>query len=242
MARCLNVRLECVRKIRGLAPGLVALFVASGCLPTATVQDPTGNEVVQILLRTDRATQFANISDVRTAGQLVTVDAALSIAGPTWNALLSPSGPGQWSATAPVAPSEEVYLSGTLAGRTVSGHLRMPTAITIVKPRLADTLRLGTSGPFSSMTVEVSSNGAAGFVIEQIGPSGAALRSSFLPTGIGAIGVVAGLDHIARFRVYALEQNAWRFAHSFEAGSSLNGALGYIGGATVDSFGVVLIP
>ena len=200
--------------------------------------------MVQLLLRADQVSHVGSVRDMVTLEPVAASNVSLELRGTGGDATLSQAGAELRVTEFPVTPGAEYRLDGRVDGIVVTGRVVVPGRLLIRVPRTGDTIRVLGANAFSyPLPVEMVAAGAAGYLVEQITPTGQVVRGEWRPSGTGVINGIVTADRIHRFRVYAFETNAWRFlVRSFGASSSsLTGVRGFLGAAVVDSFAVTVI-
>ena len=221
----------------------IALLLVQACgVPSGSAgADRTG--VVQLLLRANQTSQVASIRDLSTAEPVPAVSVTLELRGPEGTARLQRSAAGAWGVESAVSEGGTYQLKGLVHGAPVDWRAVMPGGLLLRSPRNGDTARLSV-GVFRStfaLTFNAEASGAAGYAVEQVLRDGSSVHVQWFATGEGRITGFTTAEETYRFRIYALEANAWRFLRGEPQLSALTGALGFLGGAVVDSVDVVVV-
>lgn len=233
----LPFRLSCRREF------LAALLVVQACGVPSGPQAPERSSVVQLLLRADQVEHAASIRDPRSLESVHAEGVALELRGPDGIASLDRSGAGAWGVEIPVSTGGAYQLHGLVGGVMIDWRVVMPGALLLRAPRNGDTVHVS-ADPFAysfALPFSPEASGVAGYAVEQVTTNGDVVHVEWLGTGVDTITAYRTAERIHRFRIYALEANAWRFLRGQGEPRELTGVRGFLGGAVVDSVDVVVV-
>lgn len=229
--------------IARLGRGAVAVVMVQACGVPSGSDASDGASVVQLLLRANQTSHVASIRELSTAEPVAAGSVTLELRGPEGTARLGRSAAGAWGVESAVFEGGTYQLKGLVHGAPVDWRAVMPGGLLLRSPRNGDSARLSV-GVFRStfaLPFSAEASGAAGFAVEQVLRDGSSVHVQWFATGEGTIIGFITAEETYRFRIYALEEHAWRFLRGESEAGGLTGVRGFLGGAVVDSVDVVVV-